>query len=88
MESKTYIVGRKGDIKIKDDSVSSRHLELSILNDQIYATDLKSTNGTFLLQDGKKVRFDKGYVAADQSISLGKHQTSVNQLLELLTIQF
>lgn len=88
MESKTYIVGRKGDIKIKDSSVSSRHVEVSILGDQIYLTDLESTNGTFLDMKGKKKRFNEGYVELDQVVYLGQHKTTINQLLDLLNFQF
>ena len=82
MESKIYIVGRKGDIKIEDPSVSSRHIELNVLNDQFYVTDLKSTNGTFLENNGSKTRFKEGYVRPNQVFYLGKYMTSVSNLLK------
>lgn len=82
MESKTYIIGRQGDIYLDDRSVSKRHAELQILNGEIYLRDLDSTNGTYLIKNERLVSFAEGYVQVHQNVIIGNRQYSIRQLLE------
>lgn len=81
MENKTYIIGRRGNIELFDKTTSSRHAELVVLNDQMYLTDLNSTNGTYLMDHGKRKRFKKGYINLDQTLSFGEHVCTVRELI-------
>ncbi len=81
MENKTYIIGRRGSIQLFDKTTSSRHAELVVLNDQIYLTDLDSTNGTFIMNQGKRKRFTEGYINLDQTLSFGEQVCTVRELI-------
>ncbi|MEJ2059124.1 MAG: FHA domain-containing protein [Gammaproteobacteria bacterium] len=82
MDSRTYVIGRVGQIKVDDASVSSRHAELAILGENIYITDLGSTNGTFLMVEGKPKRFTEGYVKPDDIVVFGTKAFKVKTLLD------
>ena len=81
MENKTYIIGRRGNIELFDKTTSSRHAELVVLNDQMYLTDLDSTNGTYLMNHGKRKRFKEGYINLNQTLSFGEHICTVRELI-------
>ena len=81
MNNRKYIIGRRGHIRLYDKTTSSLHAELMIKDDSLYLTDLKSTNGTYLMQEGKRQRFDKGYVDMDQVLAFGEHVCSVRELV-------
>ena len=81
MDNRTFIIGRRGNIPLFDKTTSSRHAELVILNDQMYLTDLDSTNGTFLMQQGKRKRFKEGYINLEQTLSFGEHVCTVRELI-------
>lgn len=81
MSNRTYVIGRQGNILLFDKTTSARHAELVILNDQLYLTDLDSTNGTFILDQGKRKRFTKGYINLDQTLSFGEHICTVRELV-------
>lgn len=81
MENKTYIIGRRGSIQLFDKTTSSRHAELVVLNEQIYLTDLDSTNGTFIMNQGKRKRFTEGYINLDQTLSFGEQICTVRELI-------
>jgi len=81
MENKTYIIGRHGTIQLFDKTTSSRHAELVVLNDQIYLTDLDSTNGTYLMNHGKRKRFKEGYLSLEQTLSFGEQVCTVRELI-------
>ena len=74
--------GRRNNlIWVNHDTVSNVHAELDVLNGRCYLRDLDSTNGTFLEQEGERVRFGEGYVDADQTIYLGECRCTVRELL-------
>ena len=79
-----YIIGRLGDIEIDEDSVSRQHA--SLLRDEtgIYLKDLGSSNGTYLVKNGEKELFSKGYITTDQDLAFGDAIISVNELLALV----
>ncbi len=83
VESRSYIIGREGHIDINDASVSKQHLEIQIIGGEVYLRDLNSTNGTFLVKNGRLVPFHEGYVKLSQSIVLGNHQYTIQGLLEI-----
>lgn len=81
MENKTLIVGRNGDIRIDDMSVSKRHAEIQLRGHEIYMRDLGSTNGTFLIKNNRLIRFYEGYVQFSQQVVLGKKVYLISTLL-------
>jgi pSer/pThr/pTyr-binding forkhead associated (FHA) protein len=81
LESRTYIVGREGHIRIEDPAVSKQHAEIEIIDGEVYLRDLDSTNGTFLIKNKRLVAFKEGYVQLHQMLVLGNKQYSVKDLL-------
>lgn len=81
MENRTYVIGRKGNIPLNDRTASAQHAQLVVLNNTLYLTDLGSTNGTYLLKDGKRTRFIEGYVELDQTLAFGNQVCSVRELV-------
>jgi len=83
LESRIYIIGREGHIRIDDPAVSKRHAEIEIIDGEVYLRDLDSTNGTFLIKNKRLVAFKEGYVQLHQMLVLGNRQYSVKDLLEM-----
>jgi len=85
MRSRTYIIGRQGDIHLSDDTVSRQHAELVVLGDdeRYYLTDLGSTSGTFLLEQGKRHRFTQGFVDPEQEVAFGECIMTLRAMLRL-----
>lgn len=81
MNTKSYVIGRKGQIQLLDKTTSSKHAELAFMDDRLYLTDLGSTNGTYLVDHGKKKRFKEGYIEMDQIVSFGNYICSVKELV-------
>ncbi len=89
---RTYLVGRKNktqpcDIELPDSetSVSRRHLELSVTDDQkYYLVHLNASNSTKVRRDGEWRQITQDYVAADDPLMLGNCRTTVRQLLAYL----
>ncbi len=82
MKNKTFIIGRNGDIRINDMSVSKRHAEIQLRGPDIYMRDLGSTNGTYLIKNSRLIRFYEGYVQFSQQVMFGKKIYLVSTLLE------
>ena len=81
MHNRTYVIGRRGTIQLFDKTTSARHAELVVLDNEMYLTDLHSTNGTFILDHGKRKRFTQGYISLDQTLSFGDHICTVRELV-------
>jgi len=81
MENRTYIIGRRGNIQLFDKTASSRHAELVVLDERMYLTDLNSTNGTFVMHQGKRKRFTEGYINLEQTLSFGDQVCTVRELI-------
>lgn len=63
------VLGRKsGDIVVRDTSVSGVHLALEYRKGNFYATDLESSNGTFIGKD----RIKKQTVELEQEVRMGE----------------
>ncbi len=81
MENRTYVIGRRGHIQLFDKTTSARHAELVVSDNQMYLTDLNSTNGTYLIETGKRKRFTEGFIKLDQTLSFGRHVCTVRELV-------
>lgn len=81
MEERSYTIGRKGQIQVLHKTTSAEHAKLVVKKDKLYLTDLNSTNGTYLIEDGKRIRFDEGYIRLSQLLSFGNHVCSVRELM-------
>lgn len=81
MENRTYVIGRKGHIQLFDKNTSAQHAELSVIDNQMYLTDLDSTNGTYLMDQGKRKRFKQGYINLEQTLAFGEHVCTVRELV-------
>lgn len=78
--------GRDADIRYPDDpGVSRRHLELTLTGDgRLYLIDAASTNGTFAWRDGAWRRLAQDFVAAHETLRVGKQEVPVAALLKRL----
>lgn len=86
MEGHTYIVGREGHIYISDPSVSRAHAEISIIDGKIRLRDLDSTNGTYLVEDGRQVAIREAIVKPHHTIVLGRKPYKIKSLLAIVGI--
>ena len=79
------LIGRSSgcDIVIKDSGISGKHAKIFIENDDVFITDLKSLNGTFV--NGRKINV-KQRIGLYDEIILGDYilDTSSNPIAELL----
>ena len=82
MINKNFVIGRNGDIRLDDDSVSKRHAELQLRNNEIYMRDLGSTNGIHLIKNNRPIRFYEGYVQYNQVVVFGRKAYRISELLE------
>lgn len=78
----TYIIGRKGDIKLNDRAVSRQHAKLVVSKFEIYIKDLGSVNGIFLVKNNRLIRFYEGYVQINQSVVIGSQQYTIAELID------
>ncbi len=86
---KSYLIGRKkdSDIVLTDPSVSRQHAELVMSSGaQIVLVDCESKFGTFLYVKSKKEweRITTMRVNMDDRVKLGRHETSVKELVAKL----
>ncbi len=84
LDNRTYIIGREGHIYIDDRAVSKQHAELQVFAGKFFLRDLNSTNGTFLVEGKKLVRFDKGYLGPEQRVVLGQRAYSISELMDMV----
>ena len=89
VDGHTYIIGREGEVYIEDHiyinspSVSRRHAAMKIKNGRIYLCDLKSVNGTYLIDNDNLVPFKEGYLSPSQPIAIGHVKCTINSLLAI-----
>ncbi|MGE0484839.1 MAG: FHA domain-containing protein [Gammaproteobacteria bacterium] len=84
MARQTYIIGRAGDIKLYDDTVSRRHACLEIEDGTMFLRDLDSRNGTYEIRDKQLVPFAAGVIDTDQVFAFGECVRSALQLLDMV----
>ena len=86
MEGRAYTIGRDGQIRIDDPSLSRGHAELKFTDGRIRLRDLGSTNGTYLVAGGKAISVDERFVTPDERVILGSGLYTVKALLALAGI--
>jgi len=84
MEGRTYIVGREGHIYLGDSSISRQHAEIRFIDGKIRLRDLGSTNGIYLVRNNRAIPVQQVYVNSNQTILIGRHRCTVQDLLEAL----
>lgn len=85
MKSPTLTIGRRpdSDIRIRDETVSRRHAELTVTsNGRYYVTDCGSLRGTRVLRGGEWIPLRQGYVDPDERLRFGEFETKLAHLLE------
>ncbi len=83
IEGRSFIIGRQGHIFIDSITASNHHAEIRVVNQKIFLRDLDSTNGTYLLENGSRHRFKKGYVKPQQIVVIGGKSHTVLELLAI-----
>ena len=83
LEGRSFIIGREGHIYIDSTTASKHHAEISIRDGKIYLRDLDSTNGTFLLKNRTRVRFEQGFVNMLQPVVIGGKIFAIKDLLAI-----
>lgn len=86
MEGRAYIIGRDGQIRIDDPSLSRCHAEIKFTNGNILLRDLESTNGTYLIINNKLIAVDQTYVHPNQRVVMGGGKYTIKELLALAGI--
>lgn len=85
LEGRTYILGRQGHIYLDSPVASKQHAEISIQGGKIFLRDLNSRNGTFLMKNGKPVKFDSGHVELSEVMVIGKRTYIIKDLLAFVS---
>jgi pSer/pThr/pTyr-binding forkhead associated (FHA) protein len=83
MEGRSFVIGREGHICIKSPTASKYHATIKVSNGKIYLRDLNSTNGTYLINNNSRQRFEEGYVSPEQLIEIGDEERSIQSLLAI-----
>ena len=81
LEGRTYILGRQGHIYLDSPVASKQHAEISIRDGKVFLRDLNSKNGICVLEKGKLVKFESGYIGLRQAIVIGKRTYVIQDLL-------
>ena len=84
-EGRSFILGREGHIYIDSTTASKQHAEIRIMDGKIHLRDLDSTNGTFVMKNNSRVRFDRGFVDPEQLVVIGGKTHVVMDLLAIAT---
>lgn len=84
-EGRSFVLGREGHIYIDSATASKQHAEIRIMDGKIHLRDLDSTNGTFVMKNNSRVRFDRGFVDPEQQIVIGGKIHVVMDLLAIAT---
>jgi len=85
-DGQTYIIGRRGHIRLDSPLVSKAHASIIIKNEKIYLRDLNSTNGTYLINNNSLVNFEEGYVTPEQPIVIGNVRCTIYRLLKRISV--
>ena len=85
-DGQTYIIGRRGHIRLSSPLVSKVHASIIIKNEKIYLRDLNSKNGTYLINNNSLVNFEEGYVTPEQPIVIGNVRCTIYRLLKRISV--
>ena len=86
MEGRAYTIGREGNIRIDDPSLSRGHAEIRFIDGKIRLRDLSSTNGTYLVARNKIIAINESFVTLDQRVAMGSKHYTVKALLAMAGI--
>ena len=86
IEDRSYTIGRDGQIRINDPSLSRCHAEIKFIDGKIRLRDLCSVNGTYLVTNNKLIGISECYVAPGQRVIMGSKQYTVKALLAVVGI--
>ena len=81
MEGRVYTIGRDGQIRIDDPSLSRGHAEIRFIDGKIRLRDLGSTNGTYLVVNNELIGISESFVVPDQRVVMGSEQYTIKALL-------
>jgi len=82
-----FTIGRDKscDIPVADDSVSRLHAQLSLLDrGMLFLTDCNSSNGTFLMRQGRLQKVRQEFVRPEDEVRFGDAMFSVEDLLAVV----
>ena len=85
MRSQTLTVGRSpdSDVRIRDETVSRRHAELTVTSsNRYYVTDCGSLRGTSVFRGGEWTPLRQGYVGPYERLRFGNFETKLAGLLK------
>ena len=85
MKNRTLTVGRSpaSDIRIRDETVSRRHAELTVTKTgRYYLTDCGSLRGTSVFRGGRWIFLRQDYVNPDERLRFGESEAKLAHLLE------
>ena len=86
IDGRPYTIGRDGQIRIEDASISRGHAEIRLMNGKLRLRDLGSTNGTYLFIDNTPVEITECYVSPNHHVVLGRKKYTVKALLAKIGI--
>lgn len=84
---KTYVVGRSmnADITIDHETISRRHLEVTITKDKrFFCIDCNTTHGTYFERDQEWKKLTQGYIEKSETIRLGEKSVSFGKITSKL----
>jgi hypothetical protein len=81
MEGRSYVIGRVGELRVVDSSVSRSHATITFEDGMIKLRDLGSTNGTLVEKFGRFVPCQEAYVSPNTRLKIGNGIYSVKGLL-------
>ena len=84
---KIYMIGRQGNVRLNDETVSRRHARLEVEGDQVFLRDLDSRNGTYEVRDRDLVPFTEGPVQRNQVFAFGECVRTVAQLINTAELE-
>lgn len=87
VSKKTYVIGRAGDLRLNDETVSRRHALLEVDGDTLYLRDLDSRNGTYEIRDKQPVPFTEGPVTHAHVFAFGECVRGIGQLLKTAELE-
>ncbi|MGR8921423.1 MAG: FHA domain-containing protein [Gammaproteobacteria bacterium] len=87
MGKRTYLIGRQGNVRLNDETVSRRHARLEVEGETLYLRDLDSRNGTYEVRDTELVPFTAGIVSRTQVFAFGECVRTVAQLINTAELE-
>ncbi len=87
MPKRIYLIGRHGNVKLNDETVSRRHARLEVDGDTLHLKDLGSRNGTYEVRGAELLPFSAGPVQRTQVFAFGECVRTVAQLIRTAELE-